>query len=169
MARVADEREGAIPTFPPPREGLLTAPPLRLLPRSPLREGALTELRLLLGEPLIELRLLLRDGVLIELRLLLDERLLLIELLWLPPLRLLLIELLWLLPPPRLLLIELLWLLPPPRLPPPPPRCANAGVALSARAIITRVIAFEVFMLLLLSCLVSFSGAKILPFPEGNS
>lgn len=50
----------------------------------------------------------------------------------------------------RLLLIdELLWLLPPPRL--PPPRCARAGVALSARAIITRVIAFEVFMLLLLS------------------
>lgn len=108
------------------------------------REGLLT---LLLDERLEPLNELLRD----------EEELLL---------RLLLIEL-WLLPDERLLLIELLWLLPPLR--PPPPRCAKAGVALSAKAIITSVITFEVFMLLLLSFLVSFSAAKILPFSEGNS
>ena len=120
---------------------------LLLLERTELlleREGLLN---VLLDERLEPLNELLRD----------DEELLL---------RLLLIEL-WLPPDERLLLIELLWLPPPPRL--PPPRCANAGVALSARAIITSVITFEVFMLLLLSFLVSFSAAKILPFCEGNS
>jgi hypothetical protein len=54
----------------------------------------------------------------------------------------------------RLLLIELLWLPPPPRL--PPPRCANAGVALSARATIASAITFEVFMMLLLSLFIVF-------------
>lgn len=94
------------------------------------------------------LKLLLRSD---ELRLeLLNELLRLEELLELLRLELLLNEL-W--PPPllRLLLIdELLWL-PPPRL--PPPRCASAGVALSARPIITKVIHFEVFISLLLSFL----------------
>lgn len=130
-----------VPTVLPVLRGLL------LLERTELlleREGLLN---VLLDERLEPLNELLRD----------DEELLL---------RLLLIEL-WLPPEERLLLIELLWLPPPPRL--PPPRCANAGVALSARAIITSVITFEVFMLLLLSFLVSFSAAKILPFCEGNS
>ena len=112
-----------VPTVLPVLRGLL------LLERTELlleREGLLN---VLLDERLGLLNELLRD----------DEELLL---------RLLLIEL-WLPPEERLLLIELLWLPPPPRL--PPPRCANAGVALSARAIITSVITFEVFMLLLLS------------------
>lgn len=94
--------------------------------------------------------------------LLTDERLLLDE----ERLKLLLLDE-WLLPDERLLLTELLWLPPPPRL--PPLRCAKAGVALNASAIIMRVIAFEVFMLLLLSFLVSFSAAKVQPFPEGIS
>lgn len=127
------------------------------------------ELRL---ELLTELRLeeeLLRLGLLYELRL--DEELLL----RLEPLN----EL----PDERLLPIELLWL-PPPRLPPPPPgRWARAGVALSARAIIARVMIFEVFIMLLLSLFIvcfsflqvrslvslrsrSFSGAKILLKPR---
>ena len=111
----------------------------------------LDELLRLLDELLILLRLdeLLRllDGLL-KLLLRLDEllRLLLMELL-----RLLLMELLC--PPPRLLA----------------GRCANAGAALNAKAIIIKVIAFEVFIVLLLSFLVSFSGAKVQPFHEGNS
>ena len=113
------------------RLGALTEP-LRLgLLELDERLGLLNELRL---ELLLDERL----GLLNELRLelLLDERLELTELLWLLEERLLLTELLWLPPPP-------------PRL--PPLRCARAGVALSARAIITNVIAFEVFIMLLLS------------------
>lgn len=49
----------------------------------------------------------------------------------------------------------------------PPLRCASAGAALKARAAITRIIAFEVFMVLLLSCL--FPNAKIQPSLEGFS
>ena len=133
--------------------------------------------RLVAGALKLELRLL--DGLLILLRLdellrLLDELLILLrldELLRLLDgllklllrldelLRLLLMELL------RLLLMELLC--PPPRL--LAGRCANAGAALNAKAIIIKVIAFEVFIVLLLSFLVSFSGAKVQPFHEGNS
>ena len=141
----------------PPRLGLL--PRLGLELTELLRLGALLRLTLLeerLGLLLTDERL---EELLDELRLmpllLLEERLELMELR--------LEELL-----DELRLTELLWLPPPLRVP-PPPRCAKAGVALSARAIITRVIAFEVFMLLLLSFLVSFSAAKVLPFPEGNS
>ena len=107
----------------------------------PLRLGLLLDERLgLLNELRLELLLDERLGLLlIELRLdeLLDERLLLMEL--------------WLLLEERLLLMELLWLLPPPPLRLPPLRCANAGVALSARAIIASAITFEVFIMLLLS------------------
>ena len=139
--------------LPPPRLLPTVLPPLRLLPRTEERDGVLTAL--LRDEDEGELNELLRelDEELRELLKLLDECE--EEELWLPPL--------------RLLLTELLWLLPPLRLPPPPPRCANAGVALSARAIITNVIAFEVFMLLLLSVLVSFSAAKVQPFQKGIS
>ena len=128
----------------------------------------LDELLRLLDELLILLRLdeLLRllDGLL-KLLLRLDELLRLLDgllklLLRLDELlRLLLMELL------RLLLMELLC--PPPRL--LAGRCANAGAALNAKAIIIKVIAFEVFIVLLLSFLVSFSGAKVQPFHEGNS
>ncbi len=155
----------------PLRTGALTAP-LRLgaserleLPLTDERLGALERLELLLkllrGELLDE-----REELplkLLRLELLLDERLELLN------------ELLRLDPPPdeRLLLIELLWLPPPPpRL--PPLRWANAGVALSAKAIMTRVIAFEVFILLLLSFILFsifrfISSAKVRPFFEGNS
>lgn len=67
----------------------------------------------------------------------------------------------------RLLLMELLWLLPPPRL--PPPRCARAGVVLSARAAITRTIAFEVFISLLLSCFCLFSLFSVRNLLGGDS
>lgn len=126
-----------------------------VLERTPsLREGTPERMLELRGVSLrLEfLKLLLRSD---ELRLeLLNELLRLEELLELLRLELLLNEL-W--PPPllRLLLIdELLWLPPPPRL--PPPRCASAGVALSARPIITKVIHFEVFISLLLSFFVYF-------------
>lgn len=46
---------------------------------------------------------------------------------------------------------------PPLRLPPPPPRCAIAGVKLSVRATIARAINFVVFILLLLSFRFVFS------------
>lgn len=125
-------------------------------PTEPLRLGTLPtdeRLGLLLDERLgllkerLELLLDERLGLLKErLELLLDERL---ELL-LKELRLL--ELLL---DERLLLTELLWLPPPPpRL--PPLRCANAGVALSARPTITRAITFEVFISLLLSLFIVF-------------
>ena len=124
-----------------------------VLERTPsLREGTPERMLELRGVSLrLEfLKLLLRSD---ELRLELLNELRLEELLELLRLELLLNEL-W--PPPllRLLLIdELLWL-PPPRL--PPPRCARAGVALSARPIITKVIHFEVFISLLLSFFVYF-------------
>lgn len=106
--------------------------------------GALTaplRLGLLLDDERLELLYeLLRFGLLLD-----DERLeLLYELPRLEPLNELPLD------DERLLPIELLCPPPPPRLP-PPPRCASAGVALSARAIMTRVIAFEVFISLLLS------------------
>lgn len=120
--------------------------------RTPSREGADDELR---TEPVLELRL----GV-PTLRL--DDEWLLLRLeplneLWLDDelLERLPLNELWLDDEllERLLLMELLW--PPPlREPPPPPppgRWANAGVALSARAIIARVMIIEVFMVLLLS------------------
>lgn len=70
----------------------------------------------------------------------------------------------------ELLTDELLRLLePPPPLREPPPRCAKAGVALNARAAIRRTIAFEVFISLLLSCLVLISTAKIQKKTEGFS
>ena len=165
---------------PSPR---LTVPAERLgPPTEPLRLGALPTderlepLKLLLERLLLDERL----GLLLideRLELLLDERLELLKLLPDERLELLLDE--------RLLLTELLCPPPPPRL--PPPRWANAGVALSARAAITRTIAFEVFISLLLSLFIvllfnfniatcyllrafsSFSAAKIQPFPEGNS
>ena len=132
---------------PSPR---LTVPAERLgPPTEPLRLGALpTDERLEPLKLLLErlglderLELLLK---LLRLELELDKRLELLKLLPDERLELLLDE--------RLLLTELLELLcppPPPRL--PPPRWANAGVALSARAAITRTIAFEVFISLLLS------------------
>lgn len=121
-------------------------PSLRLkLPLSDEWLGLLIALlRLLEAERLelldeLRLKLLLEErlGLLDELRLilLLDERLGLLKLL-----------------EERLLLTELLLRLTlPPPLRLPPLRCANAGVALSARAIITNVNAFEVFIMLLLS------------------
>lgn len=150
---------------PPRTEGRSERTPSLWLPASE-RLGALTDERL--GPLLNELRLELLglderlELLLNELRLELlglDERLelllneLRLELLGLDErLELLLNELrlLELLLDERLLLTELLWLLPPPRLP-PPPRCAKAGVALSARPTITRAITFEVFISLLLS------------------
>ena len=162
-ARVPEAR----PTLPPSVERLVPIEPLRLLPTELLRLALPTEL-LRLGAPTeLRLELLLRLEELTELRLELLLRLDELTELRLELLLLRLIELLWLLPEERLLLTELLC--PPPPLRLPPLRCANAGVALSARAIITNVIAFEVFMLLLLSFLVSFSDAKILPFLEGIS
>ena len=131
----------------------LTLPPERLgALKEPLRgdelRSKLDELRLELL-PTVErlglderLELLLK---LLRLELELDERL---EL----PLKLLRLELL---EEERLLLMELLWLPPPPpRL--PPLRCANAGVALSARATIASAITFEVFISLLLSLFIVF-------------
>ena len=153
------------PETPPRIEGRSERTPSLWLPASE-RLGALTDERL--GPLLNELRLELLglderlELLLNELRLELlglDERLelllneLRLELLGLDErLELLLNELrlLELLLDERLLLTELLWLLPPPRLP-PPPRCAKAGVALSARPTITRAITFEVFISLLLS------------------
>lgn len=142
---------------PPRIAGLpLRTPSLRLtLPAE--RLGPPTEL-LRLGLLLIAERLLLDERLgllLIDERLGLDERL---ELL----LKLLRLELLleeWLLPEERLLLTELLCPPPPPRL--PPLRCARAGVALSARAIIASAITFEVFILLLLSFLVVLSLREV--------
>jgi hypothetical protein len=132
------------PDSPIERVGALTAP---------LRLGALLDderlgrlyeplrLALLLDDERFELLYeLLRLGLLYD-----DERLEpLYELLRLEPLNELPLD------DERLLLIELLCPPPPLRLP-PPPRCASAGVALRARAIMTRVIAFEVFISLLLS------------------
>lgn len=129
---------------------------LRLLLLKVLREG----LELLRTE-LDELRLgllyeLLRDGLellrieLEELRLGLLNELLLRLLDPLNELRLLELE-----PDERLIDDELC---PPPlRLPPPPPRCAIAGVKLSVRATIARAINFVVFILLLLSFRFVFS------------
>lgn len=153
-----------LPRVSPPR--IAELPPRLLSPR--LKVPALPERLGAPTEPLWLGILLLRLGALpIDERLLLDERLgvLLIELRLELPLnellerlleleeRLLLIEL-WLLPDERLLLTELLC--PPPPLRLPPLRCARAGVALSARAIIASAITFEVFILLLLSFLVVF-------------
>lgn len=138
----------------------------------PLRDGLVLERKPSLRGEVVERTLALREGeslrlgvlkallrseeLRLELRLeLLNELLRLDELLELLRLELLneLCPLLLLL---RLLLIdELLWLLPPPRL--PPPRCASAGVALSARAIIAKVIHFEVFISLLLSFVFIFA------------
>jgi hypothetical protein len=154
LARTRSLRAEAEEWIPSPRGE-------EVLERTPsLREGTPERMLELRGVSLrLEfLKLLLRSD---ELRLELLNELRLEELLELLRLELLLNEL-W--PPPllRLLLIdELLWLPPPPRL--PPPRCASAGVALSARPIITKVIHFEVFISLLLSCLFSvlFSIAKI--------
>lgn len=143
---------------------------------APLRLGALTDpLRLGLLDRLELLLKLLRLGLLerldplklLRLELLDPLKLLRLELLdRLDPLKLLRLELLL---DERLLLTELLWL--PPPLRPPPPRWASAGVALRANAIMTRVIAFEVFISLLLSfyCLSCFSGAKVRTFLKGNS
>lgn len=139
LARTRSLRAEAEEWMPSPRGE-------EVLERTPsLREGT--------PERMLELR-----GVSLRLEflklLLRSDELRLEELLELLRLELLLNEL-W--PPPllRLLLIdELLWLPPPPRL--PPPRCASAGVALSARPIITKVIHFEVFISLLLSFFVYF-------------
>lgn len=137
----------------------LTLPPERLgALKEPLRgdelRSKLDELRLELL-PTVErlglderLELLLK---LLRLELELDERL---EL----PLKLLRLELL---EEERLLLTELLC--PPPPLRLPPLRCANAGVALSAKATIASAITFEVFISLLLSLFIVFSILLSLP------
>ena len=147
---------------------------LELLKLLLLRLGVLDVARLGVPKELLRLddvlrlgllKLLLRLGVLTVLRLeelklplRLDDELRLGLLMLLLRLGLLYDELL------RLGLDERLIEAPPPRLPPPPWRCANAGVKLSAKPTITIAITFEVFISLLLSCLFSvlFSIAKLI-------
>ena len=124
-----------------------------------LRDGLLLRLEKLPDE--------LRDGLLLRLETLLDELRdgLLLRLETLPD------ELRLEKPPPELRLEtpELLWLL---RLDPPWLRWARAGVLASTRAARTRVIAFEVFIMLLLSCLLFvflFSAAKVQQKRQGKS